>query len=436
MKKSLIIFIFILLPLVTAVNIDMKNSFDSGETITAKFSGNFVDKVSKENVFFYRGHVRVPMDFDIMNVEDDYYVYAANDKDSGNYSIFLEDLDYYNQGKITDEPFSKNFTITENYADFSINPGFITTTKDFEIKLQNFQDNELTVNINNEIISQDKSNETGFFESLFGNLFLAITGSVTFNTEDEDSITLSPNSLEILDFKIGNVPQSILKKITFQSENTFYEFLLYVPSPVKSVYSVSLDFEEPELKVSLDKNQTKEEIVKLKNIGDEILENITLEISNNLEPYVKVSKGEIYNLGINQSAEIYLSFNSSKLNQTITGELTARIPNETEDLVIIFEPNFEISNQTGQTSSASKNCEEINGTIFKEPQICDGEERFAKDGNCCIGEIKEPENSSTGLIIGWIIILIIIGFLFWFFKFKYKKAKGEIDLFKIARGKK
>lgn len=435
MKKSLILLIFLILPLVTAVTIDMKSDFNKGETITAKFSGNFIDKVSKENVFFYRGHVRVPMDFDIMNVGDDYYIYAINDKDSGNYSLFLENLDYYKEGQITDKPFSKNFTIEQTYADFSINPGFIIATNDFEIKLQNFQDNELIVNINDEIISKDESNETGFFESLFGNLFLSLTGSVTFDTDETDSITLLPNNLETLDFKIGNVPQPILKKITFQSENNFYEFLLYVPSSVKSEYSVSLDFEISELKISLDENQTKEEIVKLKNVGDELLKNITFEISNNLEPYVKVSKNEIYNLEVNQSAEIYLLFNSSNLNQTIQGELTARIPNETEDLVIIFKPKFEISNQTEKSSSTSKNCNELNGTLFKEPKICEGEERFAKDGNCCIGEIKEPEKSNTGLIIGWLIILVIIVFLIWFFKFKYKKSKGEIDLFKIARGK-
>ncbi|MEN7981921.1 MAG: hypothetical protein ABFQ65_00555 [Nanoarchaeota archaeon] len=435
MKKFVIFAILFLFPFISAVDIDMKNDFNQRETLIAKFSGNFLESVSKDNVLFYREHVKIPIDFEIMNVENNYYIYALNDKSPGNYSLYLENLKYYKQGEIIEEPISKNFTINENFADFSINPGFIITKTDFKIELQNFQDQEITININQEIIVQNESTEQGFFEGLFGNLFLSLTGSITLNIEEENSITLSPNEIKTITFEVDNIKEPVLKKISFYSENNFYEFLVYIPSPVdKNKYSISLNFEPSELKISLTPNITKEEIVILENIGDELLENITLEISNNLEPYVNISKNEIYNLNTNQSEEIYLFFAPTNQSMKIEGELTAKIPDETEDLVIVFEMLGDESDLI--IPSKSKTCEELNGTIFEEPQICNGEERFAKDGNCCIGKVEVPKKSDTGLIIGWTIIMTIIIALVWFFKFKYKKSKGEIDLFKIAKGKK
>ncbi len=440
MKKFVIFAVLFLLPLISAVGIDMNNDFNQRETLTAKFSGNFLEGVSKENVVFYRGHVKIPIDFEIMNIENDYYIYALNDKSPGNYSLSLENLKYYKQGEIIEDAISKNFTINEPFADFSINPGFIMTTNNFELTIQNFQDTEITINIDKEInideeIIQNESEEQGFLDGLFGNLFLSITGKTTLNLEEETSITLSPNEIKTITFEIDNIPEPTLKKISFYSENTFYEFLVYIPSPVdKNKYSINLNFEPSELKVSLYPNITQEEIVTLKNIGDKLLENITFEISNDLEPYVNISKNEIYNLDVNQSVEITLLFTPVNIKQIIEGELTAKISGETEDLVIIFEM---FGNESDLIiPSTSKTCEELNGTIFEEPQECLGEERFAKDGNCCIGEIEIPKKDDTGLIIGWAIIMTIIIALVWFFKFKYKKSKGEIDLFKIAKGKK
>lgn len=434
MKKCLIfLLVLLILPLTTAVNIDMKSDFSQGETILAKFSGSFLDTITKDDVSFYRTHNKIPIEFDIMKADDYFYIYAINDKAPGDYSLYIEGPRYYNQGEITDEPFSANFSVTDDLADFSINPGFIRTTTDFQVELKNLQETEVVININQEKIQNES--EKGFFEGLFGNLILSLTGKTTLNLDEEDSITLSPNEIRKLDFNLGEIPETTTKKIIFESENSFYEFVAYIPSKVEGPYLVSLNFEPSELMVFLYPNETKEEKVILENIGNKFLPNITLELSNNLEPYIELSKNTIYNLDANKSAEVLLLFRPENKSQTIEGELTARITNETEDLVIIFEMLGEASNKTEPTSSISKTCEDLDGEIFEEPQICDGEERFAKDGNCCFGKITEPEKSNTGLIIGWIIILIIIVFLIWFFKFRYKKSKREVDLFKIAKGK-
>ena len=44
--------------------------------------------------------------------------------------------------------------------------------------------------------------------------------------------------------------------------------------------------------------------------------------------------------------------------------------------------------------------------------------------------------TSTGKIIGIVILILIIGVGIWFYKKKYKKAKKPANLLKIAKGKK
>lgn len=451
MKKFVILAILFLLPLVSAINLEMKSEFDQGETLLLKFSGNFQNTISKSNIAFYRDHVPIPMDYEFMREGNDYYVYALlKNKNPRNYSVALENARYYKQGSIVEDTISKNFTITESFVDFSIKPGFIKTIEDFEIELQNFQDTEITIDINSEMVT---SNATAQSEPGEQGILDLLTGDVIFNFEGTSSIVLYPGEIKRITFELGEVPEPTLETISFSTANQDYEFPVYIYSRIEEEkdYSVSLNFEPSELKISLYPNLTKEETVVLKNVGDEVLENITFELSNNLEPYINISKTNVYNLAVNASTEILLLFASVDIEQTIQGELTARIPNETEDLSITFEMltegsvSREIDEETGEEIIGeteegipiiSKGCEDLDGTIFEEPQECLGETRFASDGNCCIGELETPVESSTGLVVGWAIIMIIIIALVWFFKFKYKAGRGEVDLFKISKGKK
>ncbi|MCW8965356.1 MAG: hypothetical protein OQK82_01515, partial [Candidatus Pacearchaeota archaeon] len=428
-----LLIILLCLPLISSVEINMQDSFNQKETITASFSGTFLNTLTKDNIVFYREHIRIPIDFELLRVEDFYYIYALNDKSSGNYSFSLEDIEYYKQGEIVDEPVSKNFSINKEFADFSINPGFIKTIEDFEIELQNLQDKELIIDINSRSLADSNETSSGFFGSLFGNFFLSITGSAVYEINEQTSITLSPNEIKEIEFKVSDIPNATKELIVLSSQNTLYEFVLYIPQAVSAPKEISLNFKPSELIVSLEKGLTNEEIVILENVGNKILENITFELSNDLEEYIELSDTEIYDLEPNQSKEITLLFDSKNLNQTFQGELTARIPNETEDLVIIFEL---IGNNDTETSSISSKCVDLNGKLFESPDECDGEIRFANDGNCCLGEIKEPQKTNTGLIIGWLIIMTIIITLIWFFKFKYKKGKQEVNVLKFARKEK
>jgi len=80
MKKLFLLFFLILLSfqLISAVEFDLKQNFSNGETIITKVSGNFINPIARGNVFFYREpeHVRIPIDYGIMKVGSEYYIYV------------------------------------------------------------------------------------------------------------------------------------------------------------------------------------------------------------------------------------------------------------------------------------------------------------------------------------------------------------------------
>src|SRR3989344_8377341 len=91
---------FVSLSLISAAQINFiraenSSDFSQGETLIAKLSGNFIDKPANDNIFFYRGHVRIPMVYEISEMNDDFYIYAMTvGKTSGNYSLSIENVRY------------------------------------------------------------------------------------------------------------------------------------------------------------------------------------------------------------------------------------------------------------------------------------------------------------------------------------------------------
>ena len=215
MKKILIIFLALFLfPIISAIEIDMKDNFDQGETLIAKISGNFYEAISEENVIFYRGRVRTSIIPFVSKINNEFYIYAnLLDKSPNNYSIVIEDAKYYQGNQIIEEDITKNFIINENFADFSIDKGFVITKEDFFIKVKNLQDYKITINLGS--VNYDK--EEGFFASLFSEKKIS---------ENSNSITLNPGEVKKIYFKVEDFEE--LSLIELSTGNLDYEILVYV----------------------------------------------------------------------------------------------------------------------------------------------------------------------------------------------------------------
>lgn len=428
MKKVLIIFfaLLFLFPLATAIEIDMKTDFSQGETLIAKISGNFYEPISKEDIIFNRGHVRTSIIPFVTEINNNFYIYAQLlDKSPNNYSIIIENAKFIQGNTIIEEDILKNFSITENFADFSVNPGFVLTNEDFFIEIRNLKDNEVNVV---STISDESSSNTGFFASLFGDVNYVNDGPI---------VTLKPGEIKKINFEISGLED--FGVIRLSSENSEYEIPFNVFSREEEEKEKRFRFEPSEIDVSMATDSETFKIVYLRNLGEETIENISLEVSDSLAPYIGLSIDNIDKLEGNSSKKINVYFYSYEEEVIVKGEIIASSGNDYAYASVFLDSLKDFipldDNEEKPTFSSSKTCSELNGNICTSTQKCDGEIEYATDNVCCIGECVEIEESPTGMILGWTILILIILFLIWFYLKRYKKVEGISDLINILKKK-
>ncbi len=416
MKKLVIILMILLIfPLISSVEFETKDEFDQGETLVAVVSGNFLDQITRENIFFYRGHVRIPVIYEIGKIQDDFHIYAMlTGKEQGNYSVIIKDIRYMSGIEIVDEDIVKNFTITENTTDFSLNPGFVITSEDFFLEVQNLQEKRITIQID-------------------------IPGAFI----SETSLELKSGELKRINFELNEEAQNLssyFEEIKLNSENTDYSVPVFVSvmSDINITEEERLNFKfEPRIvDVSLATNSDSNRIVYLLNKGASV-EDIFISVSPLLEPYVIVSPQKINTLEENSTEKIEIFITSGTEEIIIEGQIFERTENFTSSLILIldFIKDF-IPEEPEDGEVIMTTCAQIEGIICEEGERCTGKISPTKDGNCCFAPAicEETPKSQTGKIIGWGVIILVILLLFWFSK-KYKKVKPKVDLLKIGKRK-
>ena len=423
-KNFFIVFALLLfIPLAIAVEIDMSSEFSQGETLIAKISGDFYEEISIENVVFNRGHVRTSIIPFVVKINNDFYIYAQLlGKSPNNYSIVIENVKHIQGNRIIEENFQKNFSINENTADFSVNPGVIVTDKDFFIEVRNLQDKEITLDLT---APRESSSNGGFFASLFG----------SESIESDSSITLESGETKKINFKIENFEDFEILELS--NENLKYGIPVHIFSREEKKKEKNFRFEPSELDVSIATNSETFKIIYLRNIGGETAEDISLKISDSLISYVAFSIDEINEIEENSSKKITVYFYSFDEEEVIEGQIIA-ISNGFSTSVPVhlnFLKDFIPVEEDFEEEFISETCSELNGLICGENQQCDGEIKYPIDGVCCIGTCTEIQESSVGKIIGWAILIIVVILLVWFYFKRYKGTKRVSDLMKVLKKK-
>ncbi|MFH1801277.1 MAG: hypothetical protein ABH804_00370 [archaeon] len=401
MKKSaVIILILFLFPLIQAVEWDMKTEFQQGEMLTAKISGNFIKPILKENIYLYRGHVRVSADPSVAKIEDDYYIaISLLGKTESNYTLMIKEVEYMIGGKTESADLERNFTIKGETALFSIDKGFVITSGDFSIQVQNLQAYLITINVKTDTVSGSSSE--GFFSSLFEK---AISDS------DDYFFNLKSGEIKKINFEVNGITKTSLKKIKFSSSNLSYEIPIYVyANKSAEVEKGGMKFDFSESNISVATGDEKTRFVYLHNLGEETLKDITLSVSEELSSYLTLSVEEIEELEAGSKMKIDFDLFSEE-EGTIEGYIKAELKdNETILTYYFLTLNF----IKDYIPPANESFEENGGGPSSQNQTI------------------ANEKSSTGKIIGWSLLALIVGGLVWFYFKKYKKAgTGPIDLFK------
>lgn len=428
----LLIFFFVFVPFVSSVEFTLKDSYDQKETLIAKISGNFIDPILRENIVFYKyyegAEVETAVEFDLLRMDGDYYIYAQLEKEKGNYSLRIEDVRYYVGGDVSEDTILREFTILNKTADFYVKPGAVKTEKDFEIETQNLQPHEITINI---------------------------------NPENEKQITLSSGEIKNVDFELEN--KTGLRTITMSSNSTKYEIPVYsiisetseendsvlenkTNDTIEKTPDIYFSYEELNLtgeKVILTGNKI-QKLFTITNSHEEEIENISLKVSSDIEKYVNLTKDYVSKLGAGESKEIGMKIFSNE-SKKVNGRLTLSYESggtnysSVMDLFLEFQNESVQENPVNQTndtdSTLSKTCEEERGQFCNESAFCDGQQIEASDGECCLGECKLEEEDVTGKTVGWVIVIIVVLFLVWFYLVRYKGIRSKINILDEASGK-
>ena len=381
------------LSFISAIEVTINPEFKSGETIQLKISGNFLNPLTSEDILFYRSHVKVPFDYNLAQIEEEYYIYATQEKQPGNYSIEIKDAQFWRGSELVEEDIIIPFKIINETAEFSIDKGYIVTNEDFYIQVQNLAEKKL-------MITAVSNNQEKNLSLMSGDI-----AKINFDAAD-----FGKSTIEILEISSGALKYQIPVYIFGgESEETEKEASLKLV-----VDSDELGY----LNISMPTNSTIKRIIYLYNSGDETITNITLSLSNSLKDFINLPVYEIDELEANSSVKIELQINSPDKNSSVQGQLKTKTSTDFYKYIPIsirfikgYEPK---SGEYGENTTAP-------GNLVEPGELTDGTDTGT--------------GSSTGKIIGWTILILVLIFLAWFFLKKYRGAKGPLTSFDRAVGK-
>ena len=430
MKKRAFVILFSVLffsSMLSAVEFSMKQDFSRDETLSAKISGNFFEQVSENNVIFFKDHVRISLIPVVKKIDGDFYIYTQLfGKSPGNYSIMVENAKYYVGNQIVEQDLANNFTINKNFSDFSINPGFVLSEKNFSIEIQNFRDYEIS--ISREISNNSGKQTSGFFDSFLN------TESSTF---DGSAIKIKSGETKKIIFDKDDFSPFTLQKVELRTNNTSYVIPVYIISnktKINSTEAEKIKFEQSEINISMSLNSDSSRTLYLSNFGDVDLDDVEISISDSLKPYVEISEETISSIETSSSETIELSITSGDSEGSIEGQITAKTLDGNYAYVYVFL-NFIEDYKPSDGDLTIPLCSEINGIICLSGQTCSGESQTGRDGVCCLGMCSETEKSNYGRYIGGAILILLVAVFFFFYFRKYRRVNNKVDLLKVAKGK-
>lgn len=430
MKLGVIILsLLILFPAISAAQINMNPSYAQGETLIASVSGNFLSQIQQQNVLLYNGHVRVSFIPVIEKMNDSFYIYGQlNNRSAGNYSIVISGVSYFQGAQVSSSDITKNFTITNSTADFSVDPGFVDSGGNFSISVWNLNENPITITY----WTQNSTSSGNFLESLFGSN--APSGSQT--------IFLQSGQIKSVYFSVnGSSVQQQLYAI-LETSNTSYEIPVFI-EPFQNqgssgnaiIPSSGIEIQPSAANVSLSTNSTTSRYIYIYNHDNQSSANVSLSVSPSISQYVSVPN-ETFEIPYNSSIKIMINFTSGAGEGIFSGQINALSANSNYSMSISLNFSNSFLPSSSDTSSLFQTCSQLNGNICGENQTCSGQTTNAQDGVCCLATCRAISNDQAGKIIGWTIVAIIVFLLIAFIIMRYRKASRPFNLLDFMRKRK
>ena len=383
MKKLLLIFAILLLPLTSAISTDMKAIYQPGETLIAEISGNILSPIKIENIELKRGHVQVPWQYDTKRIREKYFIYGLLPYTENNYTLFIKNIATTVNGIVTEIDFNQSFMTTGEVIPYSIEPGFAILKEEVEFNIFLNKDSQETITIDfpepyqiilnpgeNTIKLANFSVEPGFRKINMGMYSVPV-----FITGESDK-----KGVQILFPEIRIFPTALDSILLFDEIKTYPFKIINVGE--KGVSDLYFDYNQEIFMIEPDP-------IKLKFIAPNETLNLNLSLKKYNEPIQEVIKLKAGNALIEFPVNIDYTEEQSKTETPYLKE--------------------DISKVVGYY------CEELDGTSCTADEVCDGEIVSTLDiSNCCVGSCANAESESEGSNLSWIgwllgaIVFIVI----------------------------
>lgn len=387
MKWSLI-FLFLLIPFVSAASLDIKESYKLGETIIGSINGSII-QLNNENVELLRGHVQVAFDYDVKKLGDSYFIYGLTPMSPNTYTLLLRDIQVSQNGQIKLVNISSNITVINETSSYSVKPGSILTQNDFQITLT----------------SNKESSETLYIDGPQKFEFQAKPGENMLDF----SVDNFPPGFSIITVASYSIPVYIIKNESEQENN---KNIIFFPDEIDEVILVGERATFP-IRIVNRANSTS----KIEFLFDKKKFSISPDVDE-----IRANSAINFNLTV---------LDDRNLDETIK----VIVGNETIILPVIIsytENESQILPTNNSTVEAQFYCAELNGVQCSTDQLCSGDTMSALDGSCCIGTCSLPSKKGYswlgyGLVAVVLIILVVIGG-------RYLKSRNSGDSFSTRVG--
>jgi hypothetical protein len=395
-EKLFLIALIFLITSVSSLDINLeKQTFSQGETFLASLQGNFLQPIEKQDIGFFKKHLEQPLDFNLIKLNNTYYIYAILPYLEENYSLRIKNVYFKENNKPQIINLEKNFSISSNVADFYVKPGAISTPNNFSILLYNNLNNNFQIDYTIENLSKSFTLPLQDFKTIqvsTDHISNYLVTNLTILTESGFSYIL---------------PVEIIKDFQNQSE---------IPDPEEPNQSQEIIPEKDQLSFlvsdkiisfNISRGESIFFPIILSNIGNKTSENITISLTREIEQYVFLSPKKIDSLSANSSSMINLTFNFLEKGE-FKGVLFAESLNSSDEILFEFYVDENISFST--SSPPKKSCVDLG---YKKCAVCYGTTTnsfIASDAPCCIGSCEPPENPNrnwTFMIIMGVIILAL-----------------------------
>jgi hypothetical protein len=391
MKKIGVIALLVLLfsvSFVSAVSTTLKESYERKENILVEVNGNILSPIKFENIEFKRKNVPVPLEYDVLNVEDKHFIWAIAPDKNETYTLYINNLETTINGQKQIINYTQNFNVGVNLTDYSIRPGIVNTRADFEIEIISYIDSNIEIDTNfpyeSKIDIKPGSNKYTFLTSSIKNdLFTSI--------------------------KIGKYSVPLYLDLANSKTN---------------VKKGGLYFEPVSIKRNVVLGDRPIYLISLKNYDNRSYENVKFDYNKQI---LFINPDKDFTIKSGENLEFNVTFRNN-IDKEVNQKIHISYDGKTNDLPIdiSIDSSGSLIAPKNSTSEFQYFCSELAGVKCISGEICSGEVKEGLDGACCLGSCQTQtveEGDSSG-IIGYVLallIFLILGYLV----YRFKKAKQE-----------